>query len=375
MSDKQAQEVGAAGTAKSRSIGQTVGASVGVEPITVPTMSAVDGTTMVEDLGLEFDEEIETRILDEVERAALPPSIKDIVQDDGVLGDRNLFTWKWLWYIFCEPLTLSCVADEYEQEAYEAKTLMSIYITLVDDIGEQLDDKTTFWELAKTAYPETEPDWERDDIDTDYVHSIRRVWTELMDRLQSAPRFEEFREMFMFNLRQNVQAMEYAQRSANSPALMNPAEAWHYDTQAIGLYLFWGVDLMYSPAFEMDDFRTFRKLVYQLQHMWRLGNWIITWEREAHEHDYSAGIFVEAIDQGIVDETDLKQLENGELDPERLIGRIEVSGIVEQFIADWQRRRNRLYERDFGMESLDSDALVEMMEWLMQSHLATEGHR
>lgn len=346
-----------------------------VEEVSVPTMSAVEDRATVEDLDIPFDEQVERRILGEVEDEELSPAIKDIVQDDGVLGDRGLFTWKWEWYIFGEPLTLDCVADEYEQDAQEAKTLMGIYVTLIDDIGEQLNDKKTFWELSKTAYPSTEPDWEREDVNSDYAHSIRRVWTELTDRLQSAPRFEEFVETFLFDLRQTIQAMDYARLSADDRALMNPEETWHFDTRAIGLYLFWVIDLMYSPSFDRDDYRGFRQMAYELEHMWRLGNWIITWEREVHEHDYSAGIFVEAINQGIIDEADLERLESGEMDPEQLIGRIKASGVAEQFTADWKRRRDQLLERDFGMESLDGDELVGMMEWLMQSHFATEGHR
>jgi len=375
MADRYAHEIEEMGNTEFRVSGPGVRGNGYVEQVEVPRMSAVDEVAMVDDLGIEFDTEVETQILNEVEEANLSPTIEDIVRDDGVLGDRGLFTWKWEWYIFGEPLTLDCVADEYRQAAQEAKTLMGIYITLVDDVGEKLGDEATFWELAKTAYPGIEPDWEREDIDSDYADGIQRVWEQLLDQIRSAPRFDEFVDVLLFNLRQTIQSMDYARVSADDTALMNPEEVWYYDTQAIGLFVTWTVDLMYSPEFDTDDFRTFRRLVYELQHMWRLGNWIITWEREVYEQDYSAGIFVEAINQGIVDETDLERLERGEIAPERLIGRIEVSGIVEQFIAHWQRRRDRLYEQDFGMASLDSDELVAQMEWLMQSHLATEGRR
>lgn len=375
MANKFAREMDHTSEGESQFGGKTSTGSAGVERVRVPSMSVVEDRTTVEELDVPFDEQVRQRILDEVEAEELSPAIKDIVQDDGVLGDRGLFTWKWEWYIFGGPLTLNCVPEEYEQDAQEAKTLMGIYITLIDDIGEQLNDKTTFWELSKTAYPAAEPDWDREGVDSDYAHSIRRVWTELTDLLQSAPRFEEFIEPLLFNLRQTIQAMDYARLSADERALMNPEETWHFDTQAIGLFVNWTVDLMFSPSFEKDDFRSFRQIVYELQHMWRLGNWIITWEREVHEHDYSAGIFVEALNQGIIDEADLKHLEDGEMDPEQIIGRIKASGLAEQFTADWKRRRDRLLERDFGMESLDSDEMVEKMEWLMQSHLATEGYR
>ncbi len=343
--------------------------------ITVPTMSPVNDTTTVDDLSLEYDEEVEQRILGEVESATLPPKINDIVQDDGVLGDRKLFTWKWMWYVCGDMLTLDCVGDKHRQDAAEAKTLMALYTTLMDDIAEKLGDEATFWELAKTAYPESEPDWEREDIDSNYADSIRRVWTELIDHLESAPRFEEFEDPFTFNLRETVQAMEYTQMSDEYSAFMNSEEMWYFDTQGIGSFLFWTIDLMYSPSFEMDDFREFRQIVYELQHMWRLGNWVTTWELEIYEGDYSTGIIVEALNRGIIDGAELEQLETGEMSPERVIGRVEASGIVEQFVADWKRRRDALYQRDFGMRSLESDEMVRMMEQFMQSHLAIEKQR
>lgn len=375
MANKITHEIEQMGKAQSQTTATETDDNSGVKSVGVPTMSVVEDTASVDDLGIRFDETVEQQVLKDIEATELPPDIKEIVLNGDVLGDRKLFTWKWMWYVCNDMLTLGCVADKHRQEAAEAKTLMALYTTLIDDIGEKLDDKTTFWELAKTAYPEVEPDWERTDIDSDYAHSIQRVWTELMDRLQSAPRFEEFVEPFMYNMRQTVLAMEYTQIADDYSALMNPEEMWYFDTQGIGSFLFWTIDLMFSPAFDMNDFREFRQIVYELQHMWRLGNWVTTWELEVHEQDYSTGIFVEAINHGIVDETDIERVESGEMEPERLIGRIKASGIVEQFTADWQRRRDALYEQNFEMDSLDSDAMVQMMEQFMQTHLAIEKHR
>ncbi|WP_276280369.1 hypothetical protein [Halorussus caseinilyticus] len=375
MANKFAGEVEQMKKTRSQPGTPEIGGSQSASTVNVPTMSTVEEMATVDDLGILFDDRVEKRVLNEIKTTELPEDIEDIILDDGVLGDREELSWKWVWHVCTELLTLDCVGDEYRQEAYEAKALMAIYVTLVDDIGEQLNDKATFWELAKTAYPEAEPDWEREDINSDYAHSIRRVWTELMDRLESAPRFDEFEDPFMFNLRETVQAMEYTQMSDEYSAFMNPEEMWHFDTQGIGSFLYWTVDLMYSPSFEMDDFREFRQLVHELQHMWRLGNWITTWEEEVYEQDFSAGVFVEALNNGVIDETDIERLESGETNPERLIGRIKASGIVEQFIADWKRRRDRLHERDFEMQSLDADQMVVMMERMMRNHLATSEYR
>src|SRR6056297_1055390 len=115
MADRYAHEIEEMGNTEFRVSGPGVRGNGYVEQVEVPRMSAVDEVAMVDDLGIEFDTEVETQILNEVEEANLSPTIEDIVRDDGVLGDRGLFTWKWEWYIFGEPLTLDCVADEYRQ--------------------------------------------------------------------------------------------------------------------------------------------------------------------------------------------------------------------------------------------------------------------
>jgi hypothetical protein len=94
-----------------------------------------------------------------------------------------------------------------------------------------------------------------------------------------------------------------------------------------------------------------------------------------HERDYSAGIIVEALHQGVIDESDLDALDDGDVEPEAIIRKVESSGFVEQFIWNWKQRRDRVRGQDFGMSSLDSTEMVSKMEWLMQSHFATEGHR
>ncbi|MFB6175752.1 MAG: hypothetical protein ABEI99_01160, partial [Halobaculum sp.] len=142
-----------------------------------------------------------------------------------------------------------------------------------------------------------------------------------------------------------------------------------------GLFTFWSVDLMFSPSFDYEDYQTFRRITYELQHMWRLGNWIITWQREVHERDYSAGIIVEALHQGVIEESDLDALNTGELEPEDVIRKIRSAGLAEQFTWNWKQRRDKIRSQEFGMNSLDSSEMVSKMEWLMQSHFATEGHR
>lgn len=347
----------------------------GVGYIQVPGSTRIEETANISDLGLNYDEEVGAELAASAQEISLPDTLREIVQDDGVLGDRALFTWKWIYYICGELLTLPCVADDLRQTAHEAKFLLGVYSTMVDDLAEKHGDKTTFWELSKAFYPEQEPNWDREDIDRNYARSARRVYQALCERLDSAPRRDEFEESFRFDFRASIQAMDFARMSDNLSGFSNRPETWYFETTAIAQFPVVDIDLMYSPEFDIDDYSALRELVYELQHLWRLGNWVVTWRHEVYEHDFSAGIFVEAKERDIVTQEELERIEDGGMSPEEVVERIEQSGIAERFVADWKRRRDELREREFEMESIDPDQLISDMESLMRSHLASENHR
>lgn len=350
-------------------------AAVEADPIEVPAMTVVEQTATIADLGIDYDDALGEELFEAARAVDLPDDVAEIVTDDGVLGDRELFTWKWIYYIFGDLLTLPCVPDEHVQTAREAKFLVGTYITLMDDLAEKHGDGETFWELAKVAYPGSSPDWDRDEIRSDYADSVRRVWGALEERLTAAPRYEAVQNAFRFDLRSALQAMDFARLSGDHAGFANRVETWQYETEAIGMYATVGTDVMFAPSFDPDEYGAFRELVHELQRLWRLGNWVITWKREIHEHDFSAGVIVEALDQGVVSEALLDRLVAGEADPDYVIELIDSSDIPEQFVWDWKRRRDELREREFAVESFDPDAMIDDMERLMQSHLATEGHR
>ncbi|WP_382210120.1 hypothetical protein [Halorussus caseinilyticus] len=264
-------------------------------------MSPVNDTTTVDDLSLEYDEEVEQRILGEVESATLPPKINDIVQDDGVLGDRKLFTWKWMWYVCGDMLTLDCVGDKHRQDAAEAKTLMALYTTLMDDIAEKLGDEATFWELAKTAYPESEPDWEREDIDSELRRQHPPSVDRAIDHLESAPRFRRVRGpvhvqpardgpshgvhadvgrvLRVYELRRDVVLRHAGYRVV-------PVLDYRFDVLAI-------VRDGRLPGVPPNRLRTPAHVATR-----QLGHDV---GAEIYEGDYSTGIIVEALNRGIID--------------------------------------------------------------------------
>lgn len=342
--------------------------------VTVPQTAAL---TRDQSFVLDVDRDPTTmaEIRERVEETTLPEDLQALVDCyEDALGVRNGFLWQWLYRVF-DAVTLSCVPDEDVSTVCEIKTIMAMYNVLLDDLAEKHDDTETFWELSNAVVPGRETDWDRPDIDRKYARVGEEVWTVIEEKLRNAPRHDEFRTPFEFDMRQAINAMDYSWLELAHPELANLTETWEYDSHNIMLYALVDVDLMYAPNFDTADLGVLREIVYTFQQLWRIGNWVVTWEREIAEHDYGAAIIVAALKEGVITPDLLEQLEAGEVTPEAVTGPINQTDIEEAFLADWQRRRDHLRERTFDVNSFDVDALIDGIESLLQHHLASRGHR
>lgn len=323
-----------------------------------------------------LDPEEGARHRQEIESVELPEPLAALISDTDVLNDRPLFTWKWIYRIFGEELTLAAVPANQRQTAQETKFLAGVYITMLDDLAERRGDAATFWQLAAVAYPGQTPEWDSDEIDTAYARCARRVWTALEERLESAPNYRQLRDPYLFDLRSCFQAMDYARVANESYGLMNPREIWRHETDAIGILGTVGADLLFVPSLTASIYRTVRPLLLEAQYLWRLGNWLITWRREAYEGDHTAVLFAEALRNGLITEADLAQLDGDHpAVADRVVRVIEESDLETALATEWERRHDQLEEHLAEVDGIDLGDLHADMEWLMRSHLATEGER
>jgi len=345
----------------------------GKHSVAVPTSTTVEQRVDETELDFGCEEAVVEGTLQRMEETELPEELRGIVDTyQRTLGDRNVHQWTWLYVIFGE-VTLSCVPDENAETVRELKTLLSMYNVLLDDLAEEYDDSTTFWELAKVCYPGSDPNWDHPDIDREYAAVGEEVWTAIEAKFDRAPRYDEFAEQFEFEFRQAMESMEYSRLTMDYEGIANLTETWLYGPHNMMIHAFGDVDLMFSPSFSREDYGEVREAMLTFQQMWRISNWVATWEREVRECDYSAGVVVAALEAGVVDRDMLDELEAGELDPAYVIERIRAAGIEEQFLADWQRRRDELRDRDFDVETVDLDAFIDGMNLQMKCRLASRG--
>lgn len=307
-----------------------------------------------------------------IKEVDLPETVLSNVEEyEAVGGDRDRFVWKWIYSLLPE-FTLSSVPRENAGSTRVQKTKLTILITLLDDLAEKHGDTQTFEEIRRRI-SSGETDGPHGPGDAEIVEFADRLWSELEAGLVDAPRHEEMREVFDYDLRQALNAMDYSRMINDHLSMANLTGTEHYGPHNMVMFPYADIDVMHSPSFEFTDFGELRELIWGLQKMARIGNWLTTWEREIHEGDYTAGIVVYALRNDVITFDELRTSSPEHRD--ELVDRIKECGIEDRFMNEWQRRYRAITQNDYQADSVDLDAFIEGMETVMEHHLASRGHK
>jgi hypothetical protein len=302
----------------------------------------------------------------------LPEEVLEHVERyEAVAGDRDRFVWKWI-YSLLPSFRLSSVPQERTGSVRILKTELTILITLLDDLAEKHGDTATFesvWRCIERREAGEIPDA----ADEAVVAFADDLWSEIEAGVVDAPRHDEMREVFEYDLRQALNAMDYSRMLNDHLAMANLAGTEHYGPHNMVMFPYADIDIMYSPSFEFGDLGKVRELIWHLQKMARIGNWLTTWEREIREGDFTAGIVVHALQNRVIS---FEELEGSDARKrEELVERIKQRGIEDRFMSEWWRRHRAIREADYRADSVDLSAFVTGMETVMEHHLASQGFK
>ncbi|MFC4551354.1 MULTISPECIES: hypothetical protein [Halorussus] len=321
------------------------------------------------------DAEAPERRIERVRRCELPGGVAALVDAyEKTVGERDRFLWRWLYFVF-PAVTLSCVDSTDEERVRDRKLLASLYVVLLDDVAERRMDRATFEELGKVPFDHRTPRPDREGVDADVVGFGERVWSALETDLETAPRAEEFRSLFEFDVKQNVNAVDYSYTVNQRLEMANLAETDAYDPNNMMLFTYATVDLMHAPSFDRDDLSALRRMLFEAQEMARIGNWVTTWERELREGDYSSGVVVYALENDIVDREELYKLSAGRFEAgcDDLVERIRTRGVEEHFLDEWHRRYEAVEAFEGDLDSVDVRSFRSGMEKVLSYQLASRG--
>lgn len=310
-----------------------------------------------------------TELIDSVNRVTLPDPVDSFADEYAALfDDRDRFLWRWIYSLF-PAFTLSSVAPSARQRVRTQKTILTMYVTVLDDIVDQHDDLRTLEEARRLVYAPDTVERERVGVTSDQFSFIETLWSEFQSGLTGAPRYSEFEEILEYDVRQTTNAMHYSALLNRNPRIANLDGARRYDAHNMVMFPYADVDLMVSPQFALEDFGAVRDLLWDLQELARIGNWLTTWRREVHEGDHTAGIVVEALQEGVITPNELRNA------PSEVIGAIVRNGIEQRFRERWEQKYRDVTAQEFEATSVDLDALVDGMETVFEYHQASEGHK
>ena len=318
------------------------------------------------DAGLSVDDPMAA-----VEAVSLPPVVSEFsdLYDERV-GDRNEFLWKWF-HSLSPSFELSCVAPDETETLRTEKTLLTIYVTVLDDLIECHGDEATFAEARLIPFDSSRVDLDRDDVDGEVLGYLADLWIELEGRLREAPHYDEYADLFQYDLRQTINSVAYGEMMAGNPAAANRTGYFRYASHNMCMFPYADIDLMHSPGFDEADLGALRATLWDVQELARIGNDITTWEREIDEGDYSAGIVAFAIEQGVVTPADLR----GDVDAEAVVAAIRDAGIEATFARNWVDQFRNALDCAPDTATVDLQELVTGMQTVFQYHLESRGQK
>ncbi|WP_144902075.1 hypothetical protein [Halobellus captivus] len=348
-------------------------------------------------------------LLSSVRDHDLPPALHDLVAEyQSFDGARPWFIWRWV-HRLAPKNTMPAVDAEHRETVATNKTILVLFITILDDLVEKRRDYETFDAIVRLIRlngggatsgtgPGTQSPGAADNqslgvtdnpsfdarygpsVDEAYVDFARTVWETLCGRLERSPSYERYAPLFRFDARQIVTAIEYSTLAIDRPDLATEADLRRYETHNMGMYSYLDIDLMYATADYTGDLEALRSVVDPAQRMARIGNWLSTWERELREGDVSSGVAVAAIERGLIepaevqDRCDLRDGDHSEA-VDRAIERIRASGLEAEFLEEWDEEYRRLVSLSHRTDVVDLDPFVEGTKDVLRYHLASRGFK
>ena len=320
--------------------------------------------TVFQDIFKDFNKK---EILERITKFSLSERVKFFAKEYGrIFGKRDVFLWKFLGCLFKETgITLSSVDRKLLDSTVDNKIILTILLVILDDVADCNHDKELLNKFYKVLC--NDPKIFGNERDEEIL-LLRRLWHYLMSEFCNYPRFDELKNIFMFDFQQVVNALEYSCIINNHPNIINIYEMERYDTHNMLVFLYNGIDLMASPNLDIGDFPFLRTAFSYAENMARVGNWLSTWKRELNENDISSGVIAYAISNKIFEIDDFKKLTMNEI-----IDRIENCGYYEHFFDVWMQNYNGLVSLKDRVESIDMESYISGLKEVLRFHLATEG--
>jgi len=305
-----------------------------------------------------------------IQAIELPPDVQRWVEEYEKVGDRSDFIWKWT-YSAVQKITLSSVTEEYKKSIWTTKTISTILNSLIDDLADKRKNKELLQKAVKIClYQDTtflnDPVLEK--TEKEYLQLIKRLWEVLNERLKKYPRYEQFKECFLYDYLQFLNSMHYSFLVNENPHSINLTECEMYTSHNIQGIISFTIDLMCSPAFNEEELGVLREIAWNAQRMGRIGNSVTTWEREVYENDFTSEVFAYLLSEKLMSVNDLINGKEKEIIDE--IKKIDVQGY---FFKRWSECYQRTSILGQKVNSVNIGKLLSGLSDLINMHFISKG--
>lgn len=222
-------------------------------------------------------------------------SLKSSIDLYKTVGPRNAdFLFPWLYSVYDETY-LPSIDKSFKKKLSLDKTKLTIFDVLVDDLADNAKIRNKRLLEKALRIP-----WNGSKIySSPYLRVTHKIWTECMESINEYPRYDEFKDIFYFDLDQVMNSMRYSYL-VNSLDFSSVAEDEMYLNHGVMVLLHCDMDLMCSPDFNYSELRSLRPILHWVQDVAHLGNLLNTYPKEILEADFSSPIISLGIREGLI---------------------------------------------------------------------------
>jgi hypothetical protein len=266
-------------------------------------------------------------------------------------------------------LTLSCVTPALRRDVCETKFLAAMFNVLLDDLIDERHDPDAMRDVMRLM----SDDAAAADVVSRlgaYGEFTRQVWSEIWRKAAAYPRYREFQRLLLYDFKQLGNTVDYSELLYRHPSLINETEHDLYSPHGMMVACAATLDLMCSPAFDVEELGRLREVLWHANSMARIGNLMSTWQREIGDDDFSSGVFAHAVSQGWLNPEDLSSANRA-----RIEAAVRDSGGEREYAHRWERHRERLTQMSDRLHSVSVPMLADGLERLFASELVSRGRK
>lgn len=311
------------------------------------------------------------RVIESVQQVQLPELLSKLTQKYLKVGPRGVFLFQWMVY-GTQLMAMPNVPQEHNTTVTLLKSLINMLNVLTDDIGDE--DKNVpllhrmeahLFDFGTTEAPPATGNKEEDGK-MEFCHFLK---TEIWKAAAKLPRFEEFKAMLEYDLRQMLNEKRYSALCNLQPYVINRSEHSLYAPHTMHGVIFLMCDLLASPSVDAKEVGSLRAVYWDASVMANLANCLGTWRREIGKKDWSSPIFPQALEAGLFTIDELNSLGEAEVK-----ARLEGSDMEEKLLQRWYDAYEHVHTFQGRVHSYEPDTFNKQNEAFLAMHLACRGH-